>query len=250
MEEHLSGTEFESELAKAMIKIIPGHMKACSQNKDLNYDDYGTDEEKTLKLILIQIANIREVLKDIDLTLGFLSKKRDNILIDYPFIESQREYYRYHFENYYIRLLTLLDLVGKLGKLLYDSDIDINKVSAYTFKDKAKKDGHIQIATIVEKLVSKLTELKDARHKKLHTGESEIRPLSGVVIWEDINSIVGADTDELLKQYTDHKINEEIELLKSKTIEIIAIMKEFLNEATVKLKEKITAAHTVTNKPK
>jgi len=245
MEEHLSGTEFEAELAKAMVKIVPAHLKACMENKVLDYDSYGTDNEKTLKLILKYFANIRSVLRDIDLSLNFLGKKRDVILSDYFFLESQGEYYKYHYENYYIRLSTLLDLIGKLGTLLYDLDLDLNKVSAYIFKDKAKKEGHENVSNIVDRLVEKFVELKTERHKKLHSGKADIEPFNEVVIWEDINSIIGSDTDEIQKHYTDEKINEEIQLLKTNTTEIIDIVKEFLEEAKSKLREKITTANNV-----
>ena len=45
----------------------------------------------------------------------FLKKDRALILVHYPGFENLKEYYKYHFENFYIRLSTLTDLIGKLG---------------------------------------------------------------------------------------------------------------------------------------
>ena len=71
MEEYFSGTQFELELAKALQKFISNHMNKCLNNPELKYEDYRTESEKKLKLILKFYTNISVVLKDLDLTLNF-----------------------------------------------------------------------------------------------------------------------------------------------------------------------------------
>lgn len=242
MEEYLSGTQFELELTTALLKFVPKHMEECLKNPDLNYEDYGTENEIKIKLILKLYGNISVVLRDIDLTFQFLEKERSEILKHYTFLDSQETYFKYHYENYFIRIITVLDLLGKLGTVLYNLELNLEKVSAYTFKDKAKKEGFDEISVKVEKITEKLRELKTERHKKLHTGEADIKAFNGVVIWEDINAIIGSDTDEVLKEYTDEKIKEEIAILRKSTLELIDLTKEFLEESTNKLKEITTTA--------
>lgn len=237
MEEYLSGTQFETELANAIKKFIPKHMKECLNNPELKYEEYGTESEKKLKLILKYYTNLSIVLKDLDLTLKFLEKDRSSILENYKFLDSQETYFNYHYENYYIRIITILDIIGKIGTILYRFNLDLDKVSAHKFKDKALKENYEEIVKIIDKLTCFLNKFKNERHKKLHTGESSIKPFNGTVIWEDLNVKIDFDTDEILKQHTDQKIKEEIENLRGNTIELIEVVKEFFEESNKKLKE-------------
>ena len=163
----------------------------------------------------------------------------------YRFLDSQETYSKYHYENYYIRLITILDIIGKLGTTLYGFNLDLDKVSAYTFKYKALKEGHEDIARIIDTLSDKLKKCKAERKKKLHKGEAEIKPFNGTVILEDIKPFIGSNKDEILTQYTDQKIKEEIEILTGNTFDLIEIVKEFLEESITKLNEIITTAKSV-----
>ena len=243
MENKLEGTEFELELVKGLLSFVPDHMKTAIADHSIEYNDLGTEKEKKLKSILHYFSSIYSVLSDLSTTIMFLKKDRALILEHYPNFENQKEYYTYHFENYYIRLLTLADIIGKLGVLVYSLDIAIEKSNAYNFKDKARREGFGKIAAITEKLIEKVNELKKERHKKLHTGVADIETLNGIVIWSDINKLIGEQkTDEILEDHTDLKIKKEIEGIEGieNTItETVTIIKEFLEEATTKLKENI-----------
>jgi hypothetical protein len=65
MVEYFSGTQFE--LAKALQKFMSNHIKGCLNNPELKYEDYGTESEKKLKLILKFYTNKSVVLNDIEL---------------------------------------------------------------------------------------------------------------------------------------------------------------------------------------
>lgn len=238
MENKLEGTEFESELVKGLLNFVPDHMQKALADHSIDYYDLGTEKEQKLKIILHYFSSIYSVLSDLSTTIMFLKKDRTLILEHYPKFENQKEYYTYHFENYYIRLLTLPDIIGKLGVLVYSLDIDLEKSNAYNFKDKARKEGFEKISVITEKLIEKVNELKKERHKKLHTGVADIETLNGVVIWSDINKLIGEqNTDEILEDLTDLKIKEEIEEIQNTITETVEIIKEFLEESTTKLKE-------------
>jgi len=240
MEKKLEGTAFELELVKGLLSFVPDHMKAVIADHSIDYNDFGTEKERKLKTILHFFSSIYSVLSDLSTTIMFLKKDRTLILEHYPNFEKQEEYYTYHFENYYIRLITLTDIVGKLGVLVYALDIVIERSNAYNFKEKARKEGFENIAVITEKLIEKVDELKKERHKKLHTGVADIETLNGMVIWSDINKLIGEQkTDEILEEHTDIKIKKEIEGIETRIAETVSVIKEFLEEATIKLKENI-----------
>jgi len=239
LEEYLQGTQFELELAKALHKFIPQHMQASLDNSEINYREYGTEREVRLKNILHYFTSFYTVLNDLELTFEFFKKERKLILEHYPNLKYQETYYNYHFENYFIRIATLNDILGKLGTLVYELNLDLKKSYSYIFKDKARKEGYEEISQITEKLISKLEQFKQQRHDKLHTGKADIQPLNGVVIWDDLTSILSSEVDEILQEHNDNEIEAEIEKLRTGTIEIINIIKEFLEVATEKLKELI-----------
>jgi hypothetical protein len=240
MEKTLEGTTFELELAKGLLSFVPAHMKAAIADHSIDYNDFGTEKEKKLKIILQYFSSMYSVLSDLSTTIMFLKKDRALILVHYPSFENLKEYYKYHFENFYIRLSTLTDLIGKLGVLVYSLDIALERSYVHIFKDKARKKGFEKIAIIAENLIEQVDKFKKERNKKLHAGVADIETLNGVVIWSDINKLIGEQkTDDVLEDYTDLKIMEEIEGIENTIIETVTIIKEFLEEATTKLKENI-----------
>lgn len=240
LEKALEETQFEKDLLTALLKFVPKHFKEVLDDSNLDYKNYGTETEIKLKMILDHFSNLYTVLGDLDFTTIFLNKKRDLILEHYPEFESHKKYYNYHFENYYIRLVTLSDIIGRLGNLIYEFDIDAKKASAYVFKDKAKKEGYLEISRHTNRLIEKLELLKEERHKKLHTGEADIEAFENVVFWEDLNKIMGLETESILKEHTDKEVLKEMQNLEERTLEIVDIVKDFLEESNNKLKDIIS----------
>lgn len=136
MKDYLEDIEFELELIKQLLCFVPQHMQKVLDEHTIIYKDIGTQEDKRLKNILHYYLNIKQVLYDLDITIMFFNKNRDLILKHYPKLKFQKEYYIYHYENYYIRLITLTDIIGKLGILIYSLDIEVEKGNAYNFKSK------------------------------------------------------------------------------------------------------------------
>ena len=136
--------------------------------------------------------------------------------------------------------MTLSDIIGRLGILLYSLDIKLDNGSAFNFKDNARKKGFENIAIITEKLIEKFSLLKPEKHKKIHNGIAEIETLNGVVFWSDINKQIGeSKTDKILEEHTDTIINEKISSIEEKITEIVIIIKMFLEESLTKLRENI-----------
>ena len=79
---------------------------------------------------------IQNTLEDINKVFVFIEIDRSKILEFYPKIESQESYFKYHIENYIIRVYTIIDLVGKIGNLLYETKIPDEDCNCYKFKEK------------------------------------------------------------------------------------------------------------------
>ena len=234
---HLSGTQFELELVKAVLPIVTSHMKIAIDDRNAIYDELGTEREKHLKRIQKHYGNLNTVISDLDLVKGFLNiKDRSQIKLNYPNLESQEEYYKYHFENFIIRLVTLSDIIGKMGNEIFETGIDPNKCNGYNFKEKIKSDNP-EIALIVEKLLLKVKDIKDKRHQKIHKGETDISQLNKIVFWDELQEIVGAKKDPILDELTENNIKEEIEKLVKEVKDVIDVIKEFLEEAKGKIEE-------------
>jgi len=235
--EQYQSRKFHVVLLKAHQEFFKEHFDAAMASEDINYETYGSPKQVKLKLIVQLSSRISMVLEDLDRTFIFLSKDRKLITEHYPELDTQKEYYDYHLENFYIRLATLLDIIGKLGNEVYGLGLLKDKVSAHVFKDKAKSKGFEKISQITGDLITKIDEYRQARHSKLHTGESEFKIFRKIVIWEDIMKIIDSDVDPLLSDCTDKEIKQQLTELKEFTIEVIKLIERFMDEAAIKLEE-------------
>ena len=236
--------KFHILLLSAISEFFKEHLDASIKNKEVDYSTYGNPKQIKLKLIYQLSNRINSVLYDLDLTFIFLNKERKLISEHYRDLESQEDYYNYHLENYYIRLVTLLDIIGKLGNEVYNLGLSVDKVSAYVFKDKAKKVGFNKIAEIVKNLTDKIADYKMARHSKLHTGESDFKIFREIVIWEDLAEIINYNVDPMVSNYTDKEIKQKLEELKAFTIDVIQLIETFMDEASTKLEEFINEGNS------
>tara|TARA_A100000171_G_scaffold43727_1_gene45970 strand:- start:538 stop:1278 length:741 start_codon:yes stop_codon:yes gene_type:complete len=237
--ENYQGEKFHVLLITAVQKFLKEHMDAAMKSKEVDYETYGSPKQVKLKFIVQLAGRIGTVLGDLDRTFIFLAKDRKLINEHYPDLETQEEYYDYHLENFYIRLATLLDVIGKLGNEVYDLGLKKDKVSAYVFKDKSKSEGFDKISRITEDLIEKIDEYRKARHSKLHTGESEFKIFRKIVIWEDLMKMIKSEVDPILSEHTDEEIKKQLDELKEFTLEVIQLIENFMNEASLKLEEYI-----------
>tara|TARA_B100000780_G_scaffold44907_1_gene27963 strand:+ start:161 stop:901 length:741 start_codon:yes stop_codon:yes gene_type:complete len=238
--ENYQSEKFHILLITALQKFLKEHIDSAMKSEEIDYETYGSPKQVKLKLIVQLAGRLSTVLGDLDRTFMFLAKDRKLINEHYIDLETQEEYYDYHLENFYIRLATLLDVIGKLGNEVYDLGLKKDKVSAYVFKDKAKSEGFEKISQITGELIEKIDEYKKARHSKLHTGESEFKIFRKIVIWEDLMKMIDSEVDPILSEHTDEEIKKQLDELKYFTLEVIQLIENFMDEASVKLEEYIT----------
>ncbi len=232
----LASSRFAKEYIRITAPIIADHTKIFLEtiDKDIDFNTIGTDKEIKIKEISNYYGLLQTVISDLEKVLLFLRFKNRNKLEEiYPELENQEDYYRYHFENYIIRVNTITDVLGKLGNLIFETGIDIDDCNGYVFKEKIKKTD-TNASSIIEKLLIKTKDIKEKRHKKIHTGESEINYLEGIAFFDDIFKIFQQNTDPHLIELTDSNLNQEINKLEQEIFEIIDIVNEFLDYSVTK----------------
>lgn len=204
--EKYQSEKFHVLLITALKEFISDHIGSAMKDKNVDYETYGSPKQVKLKLIVQLSGRISTVLGDLNRTFIFVSKDRKLIKEHYSELETQEEYYDYHLENFYIRLATLLDVIGKLGNEIYDLGLKKDKISTYVFKDKAKSEGFEKISKVTGDLIEKIDEYRKARHSKLHTGESKFKIFRKIVIWEDLMKMIDSEVDPILTEHTDEEI--------------------------------------------
>jgi hypothetical protein len=244
--DQLVDTQFGKEFVKILAPLTGKHLKIYLKNNSLKYEEIGDEYEKKLKEIGYYYGLLQTIVSDLELVLTFLKiEDRKQILEIFPSLESQKQYYKYHIENFIIRIVTITDVVGKLGNSIFETALPEEKCNGYTFKELIQ---HIEpnCGIIITKLLTLTKDIKDKRNCKLHTGETKIGYFEGIVFWDELSKIIKSDADPLLDKLTDDSINEEIVLLENDIRQIIKLVVEFTDFSTKKFTE-IAARKTTAN---
>lgn len=235
--DQLVETKFGLEFLKVLVPITTKHMEICLENRNIDYDTIGDAKEKKLKNIAHIYGLLQTTVSDLELVLIFLRiEDRKVIKQIFPKIESQEQYFKYHLENFIIRIITITDIVGKLGDAIYETELSEEKCNGYNFKERIKPTDP-SCANIIEELLICTKEIKSKRHKKLHTGEAKIGYFDGIIFWEEISNIIKKEANPILDELTDSNIKIEINSLEKEIRNIIELVVKFLEYATDKFKE-------------
>lgn len=235
--DQLVESKFGFEFIRVLIPLTTSHMKICLDSGNIDYYNIGNEKEKKIKEIARLYGLLQTSVSDLELVLAFLKiSNRNQIMELYPNLESQKQYFKYHFENFIIRIITITDIVGKLGNSIFETGIIEKKCNGYKFKEKIESTDK-NCSILIEKLLVATKEIKEKRHQKLHSGESLIGYFEEIVFWDELSKITRSETSSLLDELTDNSIEDEIESLEMDIREIIAIVVEFTDYATDKFTE-------------
>jgi hypothetical protein len=104
LSDKITENKFAKQLIGVTADITSSHVKFSLQNRSLNYDELGTDNEKLIKKTFDYYYNLTVNVKDLEMVIAFLEiEDRNKIRKVYPKIEKQKDYYNYHVENFIIR---------------------------------------------------------------------------------------------------------------------------------------------------
>lgn len=193
-----------------------------------------TEGEKSILKMFEYLTSLQEVLEDIEKVLVFLEIDTKKIKKVYPRLNADQEYYKYHFENYIIRIISLQDIVGKFGNILYKTNINDEKCNGYNFADALKKLGNTN-HSLMSAILERSKDIKKVRHKKLHRGEGEIAQLKGVIFWDDLEKATNQNFDKILHQMSADDLRAQINSIETETIEIINLIIAFFDNSVDEL---------------
>ncbi len=241
----LSDKITESNFAKELIgvtgSITSSHLKLYLQDRSLNYDELGTEQEKIIKQIFNYYYNLTVSVKDLEMVITFLELEDRNLISSlYPQIESQKDYYNYHVENFIIRIISIADIIGKIGNVVFQTGIDDKRCNGYTFKDKIKITEAL-LSSKIEALLEHTKSIKKKRHKLLHEGDKDFTYFYSVVIFEDFTRDMDSDKAISRKRLTEEALKREIKTIKKEINDTVDMIVKILELMSGKLVETIEA---------
>ena len=208
----INNSKFTKLLTSVVKDIYAEHLRIFIDDEkkpDAEFNEYGNDRELLLKRIFIRFTNLSNhfeklihILKYIDEE--FVTEFCENKELD------EIDYYQYHFENFLVRLVSLLDLCAKIGNVLYKLEIPNQKCNWYKFVNHSEIVGK-KCCTDLWSFANYLDTLKSDRHIIMHSGGFESEEISSIQ-----SKIFNSDLipiEDVLQDWFDTQKTEEISRL-------------------------------------
>ncbi len=219
-----NASSFIRKLVISAQPIYVAHMEIMKDNNyNIDFTELGSTKEKLIKSITDAFGGINNYFDDLYKTLNYLKIDKRKIQHLYSNTISSEDYYKYHYDNFIIRIMTSFDICGKLGNIVYQLGIQEKYANGSSFINHPDiKD--LEPAEKGVKLFNFLDEFRQQRHHKIHKGENSSNRFDKIVFWDTINKIVGAGepTSQVLEDYTQDEIIALIDSMEPKLDEIIS----------------------------
>lgn len=231
-------SQFYITLLTAVAPIIARHSQQVRTDPSApSFEDIGSDHERFLKSLAFRLGELSEYFDDVFLTLNFLQVDKSKIAALYGEAMEPEQYYKYHYDNYLIRMVTVLDICAKFGNLLYGLGVPESKMYPNRFYDHPRlKDKPAGIE--LRQFSGYLDRIKKDRHRKVHRGASRENRFDDVLFWEGLNKAIGTapeNHDPLLDEITLTQIEEVLSTIRTTTRQSIAYVGDFLNSCLPQL---------------
>ena len=232
-------SKFVQIIGKNVFKFYGQHLKEIrSKNLSISkLDSYGTDRQIHLKAIFNDLNLIRQYFDDLNIFSKFFNIDRKKISKLYGKALSDEDYYKYHYDNFVIRLLTSIDLCGKIGCTAYR--LKIKNDSWYQFSQNKLIKG-TKIEEILISYSDYIDKLRQHRHEKVHTGKSKDNQFDKIIFWDSLMDLLDEKLDEdvlsTLNEITDDDIKLRIYEMESVLTKCIDFTYDFLDTLVTKAK--------------
>ncbi|SRR5690606_1657012 len=193
-------------------------------------DGISIKRNSEIQSIYKRFNSLSDHVDELKRVIRFMQVNRSKISLLYNDDLFEEEYYRYHYENWVIRLVTIPDICGKIGNLVLNLGIPEKYCNGYKFQDHDKvvsTDSSNSIRQLYKCIGSLMTD----RHSKIHRGELPNNPTERILFFNDTNG-AGVEISETLHQFTDNQLIELNQIIEERTQKVIAIVVSFLDSIT------------------
>jgi hypothetical protein len=180
--------------------------------------------EEQLDSIQKQIIPIETYLTDLTLIPIFLSIKRNRISSSYAKL-TEEQYFKYHYDNFIIRIVTSMDICGKIGNTVYGLNIPEKYCNGYSFVNHPAVKN-LDCSTKLSELTEYLEPFRSTRHIKIHKGESSENKFSAISFYD----WWPVDMKAKMKGYIDILNETTNDNIKAVVIEIYDVISNMTNK--------------------
>jgi len=232
-------SKFIRKLVIAATPIYGRHLKeSLDKNFSVPLESMGTVKEKHIKSIMDIIGILSSYFDDLENVLNYLRVDKTKISALYGNSLDAEEYYKYHYDNFVVRLMTSIDICGKIGIAIYKLKIEERYANGYSFAKSALIKNTEQAYKVFE-LSDFLESFAEHRHSKIHQGKSIDNRFDKIVFWESIGKNIGDSSlnDSILDEYNREEILEAVRGFEEVISQTASLVIDFLDSMESKLDE-------------
>jgi hypothetical protein len=236
--ELMNSSRFVRTLMIATSPIYARHIKELSTNRfQDDFLSYGTTKEVHLKTIAAQLGSFQHYFEDLEKSLIFLNVEKRKIVTLYSKAIRAEEYFKYHYDNFVVRVVTSMDICGKIGDTICELGIPVRYQNAFSYINHPEVKNS-DSAVVLNDLATYLEHLRTQRHSKVHGGQNESNRFDTVLFIEDLNEALGTEEpDNVLDEYGKEQIREANKEIEDVILKVAGHVIKFLDSLTVKLSE-------------
>lgn len=186
---------FAPKLIKSFKKISENYKASNDENAYLR--EFWSDEVKIIFDTQQQVNAIKNHLKDINTTIDYLKFKGLRSFLMKNNVD-EIEHLKFSYENHLVRVSSTPDICAKLGDIIYQPGISINRFNWYKFVTH-KKTANLPCSKVLNQLVDKIDHIRDERHKVIHFGGHENELIKSIDSYTFDKEFL--DRDQLLIEY-------------------------------------------------
>ncbi len=207
----LERTSLSKEIVKISKPIFVDHIKVFPADMTLDWESgfrkYGKVDEIYAKQIFYSFVDLCESINKLQQNVTFLSLtnipayyKKNGI--------SEIDYYKYHFENHYIKIVSIIDYTTKFIHDVFRLDMPIRKINVYLIYENLNTKTS-KPAKILKKFDEHFKEIKTNRNIIIHQGNfksKEITTLDAHIISIEVKD----EIDKMIAMNFKRKKNSEL----------------------------------------
>lgn len=197
--------------------VYAKHMQTFIEDKITsdNFSSYGTDDELYKKKTFEKYNTLSSQLEYLTVIPSYFGCKEAMEAMKKLGV-AEIDYYKYHFETFLVRIVSILDLCSKLGNQVYELGIKDKNCNWVKFTENlSNEDCTIHLINLKESL----KDISKDRNIIIHQGNHQTKEIDSID--NQIFNLEMIEIDDLLQQWFDEKKDDKIAEVKIKMEEYI-----------------------------